>query len=67
MWNDVDLEIRESDTIGSFKRAVVNQYNVPEYFLPFDSPVDYALDRHFLRNSYQTVARCLLCSQLLSL
>ena len=41
-WNNIDLEIRESDTIGSFKRVLVNYYNVPEYFLPFD----YALDRY---------------------
>ena len=43
MWNDVDLEIWESDTIGSFKRALVNYYNVPEYFFCFD----YALDTVF--------------------
>ena len=42
LWNDIDLEIRESDSISSFKRALVNYFNVPKYFSPFD----YALDRY---------------------
>ena len=42
LWNDFALEIRESDSIGSFKRALANHYNVPKYCLPFD----YALDRY---------------------
>ena len=42
LWNDIDLEIRESDSIGSFKRALVNYFNIPKYFSPFD----YALDRY---------------------
>ena len=42
LWNDIDLEILESDSIGTFKRALINHYNVPKYVLPFD----YALDRY---------------------
>ena len=36
------MEIRESDLINSFKRALVNYFKVPKYFSPFD----YALDRY---------------------
>ena len=35
LWNDLDLEIRESDSISSFKRALVNYFNVPKYFSSF--------------------------------
>ena len=42
LWNDIDFEIRESDSISSFKRALVNHFNVPKYFSRFD----YALDRY---------------------
>ena len=40
LWNDIDREIRESDSIGSFKRRLANHYNVLEYFLPFDHVLD---------------------------
>lgn len=41
LWNEIDLEIRLCDTIGSFKRMLANYY-ISDYFLPFD----YLLDRY---------------------
>ena len=40
LWNDIDWEIRESDSIGSLKRELANHYNVVKYFLPFDHVLD---------------------------